>query len=873
MSELLHDEVQETQPRAVHVASYAHLLIFIFLTAGIITLSFLYYQHFKTNYRKEYEKQLSAIAELKVGELAQWRTERWGHAAVLLNNGTFSDLVRRFFEKPEAPETSELLREWLGKYQTLFQYDQIILLDARSTTRMTIPANLTNLSSAVTQRLPEVLQSGQVTFLDFYRDETDHGVYLAMLIPILQGLGSNRPLGTVVFRINPETYLYPFIKRWPIPSLTAETLLVRREGNEAVFLNELRFATNTALRLRVSLDRIELPGAQAVLGREGIMEGNDYRGVPVVAALRTIPDSPWALVARVDKREVFAAVWERRWLVIGMMTVLLLTAGVGVSLLWRHQQIRFYKDQAKLSVVLAQSALRERDLLLDRVQARDSNARLATAVEQAAETIVITDEKATILYVNPVFEKTSGYTREEAVGKNPRILQSGRQDADFYRQLWEGLSAGKVWSGRIVNRRKDGGLFEEDATISPVFDVAGKIINYVAVKRDVTRELQLEQKLLQAQKMEAVGRLAGGVAHDFNNILSIIVMNAAELSKCKDLTPTQADEVNDIALASERGSNLTRQLLAFSHTQVLQMGALDLNEVVAGIAKMLHRLIGEDISLNFHPAPGRVSVWADRGMIEQILLNLAVNSRDAMPEGGRLDVELTCLAVDAVRAAAQAVTAGDFVCLTVRDTGCGIAPEHLPHLFEPFYTTKAVGQGTGLGLATVHGIVEQHHGWVEIESQLGKGTTCRVYLPKLTETEAPKAAVSSPVELRGGRETILVVEDDLSLRNLAVRLLEQYGYRVFEASNGVMAAELWRLQGGVIDLLLTDVIMPGGVSGGKLAEQLRSEKPQLKVIFMSGYPGAVASRGVILTSGMSFIQKPFATTKLVQAVRESLDQA
>ncbi|MEI6786974.1 MAG: ATP-binding protein [bacterium] len=368
MNSLLHDEAQETQPGTVHVTSYALLLIFVLLAAGIITLSYLYYQSFKANYRREYEKQLSAIAELKVGELTQWRTERWGDAAILLNNAAFSSLVRRYFENPEAPEASEQLREWLGKYQTAFQYDQIVLLDARGILRMTIPANLTNLTSVISRRLPEVLQSDQVTFQDFYRDETDHGVYLAILIPILQGLGSNRLLGALVFRINPETYLYPFIKRWPTPSLTAETLLVRRDGNEAVFLNELRFATNTALNLRMPLDRVTLPGAQAALGREGIMEGVDYRGVPVVAALRTIPDSPWSLVARVNTTEVYAAVQERRWLVIGIMTVLLFSAGACVGLIWRQQRVRFYRERAKLSTELAQSAkeLQEKNAELER---------------------------------------------------------------------------------------------------------------------------------------------------------------------------------------------------------------------------------------------------------------------------------------------------------------------------------------------------------------------------------------------------------------------------------------------------------------------------------------------------------------------------
>jgi signal transduction histidine kinase len=368
MSELLHGEVRDGRPGDVHVTSYALLLIFGLLAAGIITLGYLYYQHFKTNYRKEYEKQLSAIAKLKVGELTQWRTERWGDAAVFLNNAAFSALVQRFFENPEAPEAAGLLREWLEKYQTIFQYDQIFLLDARGSMRMTMPANLTNLASAISQRIPEVLQADHVTFLDFYRDEADHGVYLAILMPILQGPGSSRPLGALVFRINPESYLYPFIKRWPTYSKTAETLLVRRDGNEAVFLNELRFATNTALNLRIPLDRITLPGAQAALGREGIMEGLDYRGLSVVAALRSIPDSPWSLVARVDTAEVYAAIRERLWIVIGMMAILLFSAGACVGLVWRQQRVRFYRDQAKLSAALAQSAeeLQDKNAELER---------------------------------------------------------------------------------------------------------------------------------------------------------------------------------------------------------------------------------------------------------------------------------------------------------------------------------------------------------------------------------------------------------------------------------------------------------------------------------------------------------------------------
>lgn len=511
--------------------------------------------------------------------------------------------------------------------------------------------------------------------------------------------------------------------------------------------------------------------------------------------------------------------------------------------------------------------------ITQRVKTEESHARLVTAVEQAAETIVITDPLATIVYVNPAFEKSTGYSSEEVMGKNPRILKSGKQDAGFYHSMWTDLAAGKVWSGRMINKRKDGTLFEEDASISPVFDATGKIINYVGVKRDVTREVQLEQQCREAQKMEAIGRLAGGVAHDFNNILAVILMNASIMNDDKRITPVQADGLNEIALAAERGAALTRQMLAFSRRQVMQSRELNLNDVVAGITKMLQRLIGEDIVLQTHLSPDDMLVKGDSGMIEQVLLNLVVNSRDAMPEGGRIVVSVDGIAVDGATVAGTKVQAGNFVRLTVRDNGCGIMPEYLPHIFEPFYTTKEAGKGTGLGLATVHGIVEQHHGWVKVESQPGQGTVFYIYLPRLPKAQLVRSVEHTAVAVRGGHETILLVEDEPSLRMLAIRILEQHGYRVLEASDGMVALEIWRQHCNEINLLLTDVIMPGGISGGKLAKQLRAEKPGLKIIYMSGYSGEVAGRGLNLQEGDNFLQKPFVSTILVQAVRECLDRA
>jgi CheY-like chemotaxis protein len=371
--------------------------------------------------------------------------------------------------------------------------------------------------------------------------------------------------------------------------------------------------------------------------------------------------------------------------------------------------------------------------------------------------------------------------------------------------------------------------------------------------------------------MEAIGQLAGGVAHDFNNILAVVLMNASELSDDANATPAQAEGLNEIIQAAERGANLTRQMLTFSRRQVMQMHALDLNDVVVGVTKMLQRIIGEDIVLQTRLAPDDMLVWGDSGMIEQVLLNLAVNARDAMPEGGHLTIELSNSVVDELAAKAHKGKAGDFVLLTVRDDGFGISAEHLARIFEPFYTTKAAGKGTGLGLATLHGIVEQHHGWVVVESEVGQGTAFFIYLPRLLATKQLPGEQTAPVILNGGTETILVVEDEKSLRTLAVRVLKHSGYRVLEASDGPEALKVWHEHYREVDLLVTDVIMPGGMSGGKLADQLRSEKPGLKVIYMSGYSGDVAGIGLNLRDGRQFLQKPFPPSKLVQTVREYLD--
>jgi two-component system, cell cycle sensor histidine kinase and response regulator CckA len=511
--------------------------------------------------------------------------------------------------------------------------------------------------------------------------------------------------------------------------------------------------------------------------------------------------------------------------------------------------------------------------ITSRKQAEESYARLALAVEHAAETVMITDTNGTILYVNPVFEKTSGYTRAEALGQSPRLLKSGRHDAEFYRLMWDTLQRGESWVGRIVNQRKDGKLYEEEATISPVRDARGQVVNYVAVKRDVTRELQLEAQFLQAQKMEGIGQLAGGVAHDFNNILTVIMMQV-QLARMVPNTPGEVREsLLEINAAADRAANLTRQLLMFSRQQVMQPRLLDLNEVVTCLAKMLQRVIHENVhlQLNLHVSP--LPVYADEGMLDQVLLNLAVNARDAMPAGGRLIIETAEKVIDARQAELDPESSpGRYVWLSVSDTGCGIPPEVLPHILEPFFTTKEAGKGTGLGLATVFGIVKQHHGWLKVYSEVGKGATVQIFLPAsdLSADEFQNREKAAPAP-RGGSETILVVEDDCTVRAPTRTVLERSGYVVLEAADGTEAERVWAEHHGQIALLLTDIVMPGQLDGLELAARLQTQKPGLKVVFTSGYSADIAGRELKLRAGQNFVQKPCPPRRLLEVVRDCLD--
>lgn len=512
-----------------------------------------------------------------------------------------------------------------------------------------------------------------------------------------------------------------------------------------------------------------------------------------------------------------------------------------------------------------------------RKQAEAQLARLASLVEQSNESIIITDLEGNIEYVNPAFEKTSGYTLIEVVGENPNILKSGRHDSDFYDNLWNTIRHGELWSGVMINKKKDNTLYYEDSVIFPIKNKSDEIINFAAVKKDITSERQLEEQLFQSQKLEAIGQLAGGIAHDFNNILTVINGYAdLLLMKINNNNPLY-NNISGIANAGKRAHGLVRQLLAFSRKQIMEAQNVDLNKLIVDLDKMMQRLIGEDIIIVRKLEENLPFISADPAQIEQILINLVVNARDAiiknnLPTADRqITIETSLTIIDKESSVDKSAQySGQFISINVSDTGVGMDKQTKDKIFEPFFTTKAKGEGTGLGLATVYGIVKQNKGMIFVYSEEGIGTTFKIYWPCLQSYEARKQVESSLQDIKRGTETILVAEDDLEVQNLICDALNSLGYKVVKASNGEEALKIFEENNRNFDLLITDVVMPK-MSGAELVEIISKKEPNLKVLFTSGYTGEQMIRSGIKKREINFLAKPYSIDVLAKKIREIIE--
>ncbi len=676
----------------------------------------------------------------------------------------------------------------------------------------------------------------------------------------VDGTPGPRRAGLVVVEVDPARFLYAVLAPPPFASRTAESLLAAREGHDLVFLGPLRHASARPLELRRPFEGPALAARHALVAGTDFGEFTDYRGVRVLAATRRIQSRPWGLVVKVDRDEALAPFRTEMRLFATALAFALVAIAAIVASVRRAERFRA------------------------RMQAVQDRARFATLLDQAEDVILFVDPAGPLLEANRRAEQVYGYTRDELRRMRAHELRPPEDRDEVTGRLAQTVEQGAA-RFEAVHQRKDGTRFPVEVNARLVDAGGDRII--VAIVRDMTESkaqqaalsesraklVAAEQQLLQAQKLEAVGRLAAGVAHDFNNLLTVVAGYARLVADSLAPDDPRRQDMAEILSAADRATQLTRQLLAFGRRQVLQPRVLNLNTVVAGVVQMLERVIGEDVRLVLRTDPELGAVEVDEGQIQQVLMNLAVNARDAMPDGGTLTIE-TANVVLTEETALEHVPArpGAYVMLAVSDSGIGMDADTRARAFEPFFTTKPEGKGTGLGLSMVYGIVKQSGGYIGVESGPGRGATFRMYFPRVDRPVALSPPPPAPAASAGARgETVLVVEDQPAVREFARRVLEDRGYQVRLAADGREALGLIEREGASIDLLITDLVMPE-MGGLDLWHRARAVRPGLRVLFTSGY-SSDAGQVRRLPDGACFLPKPFGPTALLDGVERALGRA
>ncbi len=1088
------------------------VLIFFILALCLGLAGYFYYSGQKQHIKRKAEDELTAVADLKVKQVISWRREQLDDAELFVASPLIAPDITAWMNTGDRRLMSHIL-SWMRAVRASHRYKALLLLDPLGSVLLAEPAEQSAVGPDGIRLVRETIATGKVSLSDLYQSKIVPETRCSLLVPILNRAReiNRKPIAVLLIRIDPSVFLYPLIQTWPGTSASAETLLLRREKDEALLLNEARHRKNVALTFRVPL--MKKPALAQLLdrGEKGIVELNDYRNVPVIAAIQPVPETPWFLVAKVDRDEIFAPASKQAIFLAAIVLALIVATGLIIFLWWRRQM----SEQSRLRVAseLALKSLSTRyDYLSkyanDIIVISDQNGKIIEANDRAmtaygytrdellllgvrellppgiredmsatmktidtrtgmifesmnqrkdgvvfpveiSTRVVDTDagklylnilrditerkEAAAALrertafieaildnlplglavnrvsdgrtvYVNKEFERIYGWPKEKIAsvdaffecvypdhayreeirariladiasedrermrweniaittesGEQRRItainiplpdqdlmistaqdvtrrheaelalLESRRRFERLIESVTDYIYTVRIEDGRVVSTshgpscvsvtgytteeyEADPGLwlrmvFEEDRelvveqsrsiiagspaapfehrlihkdgslhwvrnTPVPRYGRDGRLAAYDGLITDITAIKTLENQLRQAQKMEAVGQLAGGVAHDFNNILTAIIGYANLLLMKMPGEAAGRSYVEQILSSAERAGNLTRSLLTFSRKQIIELRPVNLNEVIRRVEKLLTRVIGEDIEFRTRLGGDELIILADSVQIEQVLMNLATNARDAMPNGGILQIETDVveLGEEFIRSHPYAKP-GSYGLITVTDTGFGMDETIKRRIFEPFFTTKAMGKGTGLGLAMVYGIIKQHNGYIHVYSEPGRGATFKMYLPLSTSSVEVKSQLDAGV-LVGGNETVLLVEDDESVRAMTKKVLEDFGYRVIEAADGEEAVRVFKENRESVELLILDIIMPKK-NGKETYEEIKTIKPGIKALFTSGYTADIIEQKGFLGIGLDFIGKPSAPAVLLRKVREILDE-
>lgn len=965
----------------------------VLMVGLIIWLGGWFYVAQEEHVREISQTNLGAISRLKIDQITNWRNQLLKTAVLVSNDQNVYESIVEHRRQPSV-ETRDQVIEILSKTNILLNSKSVKIYN-EALESLLHATDDTVIQPELGQSLSEAISMKQPVLSDLYHSQYLKRPVIDLVIPI----PLENPLSFLVFSIDTGQFLYPLIQTWPGYSQTAETLLIRQENNSVLFLNNLRHRTGAALTLKISLQDEDVPAVMAVNGVEGLVEGTDYRGVPVLAVIKPVPDTDWFMITKIDLEEVFS-----NWQVRSILLFSLIFSGIAivvtlVIVLWQRNQKVHYRSLLRTRVNLEQTekallkssqnlqfvlnsaniGMWEWDAKTDKLRLDGIAQRLLGLETQQVDTLVKSldwwlervhpDDRHELLQLGAVFDSTendhylefrclhaddqfrwieahAGVRQTDEAGKATiingmlkeitaqkqaqlalmksekrfrkvfNLLPIGLWIADENGALLTGNPAGvRIWGGeplvgqdeyRVFKARRlpsgkeiepddwalvhtitrgitvENELLEIDAfdgvtrTIlnftSPILDEGGAVEGAIVLNLDVTREKEeekarqkLEEELRQSQKLEAIGRLAGGIAHDFNNKLQTI-LGFANLAMDDAQPDTELHEsLNEILKAASSSADLTRQLLTFARRQMIDPVTMNLNDEIKNLLKMLNHLIREEIELKLNPADDLWNIKIDPAQVDQILANMVVNSRDAIQGNGTITVSTENVTMTDL----LEIPAGEYVCLKIADTGTGINPEHQDKIFEPFFTTKPMDQGTGLGLATVFGIMKQNKGYIRVKSTMGKGTVFSLYFPRSLDGILPTDTLEPDVLKPAQNSRILVVEDDAQLLNFCLKTLQKFGFMVIAESDPREALDYASSTETPIDLLITDVIMPE-LNGKQLWEQVRKYHPQCECLFISGYAADIISGHGVLDEDAYFLPKPFSIKQLSSKISEIL---
>jgi len=827
------------------------------LAVGILAGGGFFYRFQEASLRHSSETRLISIAEIKVAEVLRWREERLREAQAVAEGPHFLSATRRVILGGSVDSEPTLL-EGLQSFQKIFGYSEILLTDPQGNLRFRLTGGREGVPADMLPFLQKALHSRLPLLTDIHEGHRDHRPHLDAITPLALDPRSDI-FGLLVLRVDAERSLYPLIRTWPGPSRSAETLMVRREGTEALFLNELRHQAGTALKLRIPLSSTEVPAVRAVLGQEGVAPGIDYRGVRVLAVQRQIPGCAWSLVVKEDLEEAMQD-WRRlSRLILSLILGLLGAATALAGLLWQRERRSHLEQQIRTESSLAQ----ERE-------------RLAVTLRSIGDGVITTDTEGRVVLLNRIAENLTGWKQAEAAG---RPLQEVFRIVNQYSGApCENPVERVLRSGMVMELASHTMLMSRDGCSSyviadsgaPIHDTHSITIGVVLVFRDVTEKEQMEESLRRTQKLDALGVLAGGIAHDFNNLLGGI-FGFLDLGRdqIQEGQPEKAIKSLNKALdVFTRAKALTQQLLTFAKGGAPQRKPQRLQPILT--EGTLFALAGSTITCEFDLAPDLSPCDLDENQMAQVVSNLVLNAKQAMPGGGLLRVSARNVELRAGER--PALPAGEFVEICFQDSGVGMPPELLPRIFDPFFSTKQ--QGSGLGLATVHSIIHKHEGTIDAESAPGKGSLFRILLPASEHTLIQLAGDTSVQAHATGR--ILLMDDEEFVRSLAAETLGNFGYETALAREGREAIELYaraRREGRPFSLVILDLTVPGGMGGLETAQQLMNIDPEAKLVVSSGYsndpvmcdPGAYGFK--------ARINKPYLRNELADTVARCLAPA